>query len=354
MQLEVSVVEISDLASGVLAEELDGLLSSAGLNRDADIELLALARRGAELVGCLGLAGEVIKCAAVAKSDRGRNLLAPLLTEVRYAALARGRPKLFVYTSPNNREIFTALGFRALAEVPKLVVLMEDDPHGIERYQTTLAKSRRDVEPVGSVVLNANPLTLGHQYLIGRAAEECEVVHVFVVGTDRSEFSYAERLAMVSAGVGEMPQRDRIIVHPGSRYVVSAATFPQYFLKDAADLSRAYAGIDLQLFRNYIAPALGISHRFVGTEPLSAITARYNQEMRYWLEEAASSAPAIQVHEVERIATGAEVIISASRVRSLLAEGRLTELRPLVPATTYDHLIAGRSGTSETTRKEWG
>lgn len=337
----------ADLTESRALSTLDGLLARNDLTRDADIEVWALAHVDGELVGCMGLAKDVVKCSTVEETARGQNLLAPLLVELRYAALARGRSRLFVYTKPVYRSVFAGLGFRALAEVPDLVLLMEDDPRGIERYLETLAPTRGDAVRVGAVVINANPFTLGHEYLIRSAAGACDAVHVFVVGEDRSEFSYADRYAMVEAGIALMPERDRVVLHAGSRYVVSGSTFPQYFLKDSADITRAYTGIDLQLFRTYIAPALGIRHRFVGTEPVSAITAQYNADMAYWLQDAPSPAPAIELHEIARVGTDHEHFVSASRVRAYLAEGRLDELRPLVPASTYAYLMGDKPKHTE-------
>lgn len=349
---DVSITTVTELGDPGLLDGVDALLECNGLSRDADIELFVIARSGTEVVGCMALAGDVVKCSVVDESLRGQNLLAPLLIELRYAALELGRPRLFVYTRPMYRAVFGGLGFRPLAEVPDLAVLMEDDPQGIERYQAQLAQTARAGDVIASVVVNANPFTLGHQHLIRCAADAADIVHVFVVGEDRSTFGYAERFALVAAGVAAMAEHDRIVVQPGSRYVVSNSTFPQYFLKEAADLSRAYTGIDLQLFRTYIAPVLGIRHRFVGTEPASAITATYNADMAYWLQEAPSPAPAIEVHEVPRIGVGTEPFISASRVRQLLAAGRLADLRGLVPPTTYDYL-AGIQRDEQEHRKEW-
>lgn len=319
--------------------EVDALLERAGIARDADVEFFALAHLGTELVGCMGLAGDVVKSTAVEESLRGTNLVAPLLMEVRYAAIERGHGRLFVYARPKNARVFSALGFRPLAEVPDLAVLMEDDPRGIERYQASLSAMVRQGERIGAVVINANPFTLGHEYLLRAAAADCDIVHVFVVGEDRSLYTYGERFHMVNSGVAQMPERDRIVVHGGSRYVVSGSTFPQYFLKDAPDVSRAYTGIDLQLFRGYIAPVLGIRHRFVGTEPTSEITAQYNAEMTYWLCDAPMAAPPIEVHELQRVGAADQAFVSASKVRALLRAGRLSDVRRLVPATTYDFLV---------------
>ncbi|MFT3876340.1 MAG: [citrate (pro-3S)-lyase] ligase [Propioniciclava sp.] len=338
MSLHPPVLSVIDPGSqpSALADVRD-LLATKGLSVDPDVELFVTARREGRLVGCLGLAGNVIKCSAVADAERGTGLSARLMEEMNYQALSRGRSHLFVYTKPTNRGIFESLGFTLLAEVPGTVILMENQPFALKRTCRALADQRVPGERIAGVVLNANPFTLGHQYLVETAAAECDAVHVWVVSEDASMFSAADRLALVRAGCAALPDADRIVVHPGTPYVVSKATFPAYFLNSTTDLVRGIAGLDLQLFRNHIARVLGITDRYVGTEPLSPVTRLYNNEMRYWLQEAPSAAPPINLRIVPRRCEGPEPV-SASRVRALIADGRLDEVEPLVPPTTYAYL----------------
>jgi [citrate (pro-3S)-lyase] ligase len=329
------------------ATAIDALLADAGLTREPHIDVFAVAYLDRKLVGCLGLDGDTVKCAATAPSVRGLNVLGRLFSELRCQALLAGHVHLRCYTKPAYRQRFEALGFTAIAEVPEYVVLLEDDPNGVTDYAAGLAATFRPGKRIGGIVLNANPFTYGHRYLLEAAAAYCDVVHIFVVGEDVSRFSYQQRFRMVSAGVLDMPQRDQFVVHPGSPYVVSRSTFPQYFLRDSADITKAYAGIDLQIFRRHIAPALGISHRFFGTEPTSQITAEYNREMDYWLREAPDTAPAIAVHEIQRIG---DPPISASRARKALDAGRWDELAEIVPLTTAALLYEEFSSSDHPTK----
>ena len=41
---------------------------------------------------------------------------------------------------------------------------------------------------VAAIVMNANPFTLGHQYLVEKAAAENDLVHLFMVSEDASLF----------------------------------------------------------------------------------------------------------------------------------------------------------------------
>lgn len=337
--LVLAMVDARGLGPGDQAAMADvrALLATSGLGLDADVELFATARdRSGRIVACLGLAGDVVKCAATDPRAQGEGVSARLMQRVTDAAADRGHTHLFAFTKPANREILVGLGFRPLAETPE-AVLLENTPFGLSGYVARLAGLRRPGRRIGAVVLNANPFTLGHRYLVERAASESDVLHVFVVGEDASEFGADERLALVRAGIAELGLGGRVVVHPGSRYIVSRATFPNYFLQREAERASAAAGLDLQLFRTAIAPALGITDRFVGSEPLSAVTSAYNREMRHWLAEAPSPAPPIAVHEIERLRFDGRPI-SASRVRAALASGDLDALAGLVPAPTLAHI----------------
>lgn len=312
------------------------LLTSRDLEPDQDIELFVAARRGDRVVGVTGLVGNVIRCTAVSETEEGSCVLLALMQEMAYVALERGRAHLFLYTKPQYREVFESCGFHTIAAVPQ-AVLMENTPFGIHAYAERLSELRRLRPKIGAVVVNANPFTRGHQYLIQHAAQDCDYLHVFVVREESSLIPYADRLALVRAGVDELPERDCILVHPGSDYMVSKATFPTYFLKEDARVTAAATGIDLLLFREHIAPALGITHRYVGTEPFCHVTRQYNEDMHYWLESSCSAAPPITVVEVPRVASDGRAI-SATDVRRRALSGDLTGLDQIVPPATLAYL----------------
>jgi [citrate (pro-3S)-lyase] ligase len=128
-----------------------------------------------------------------------------------------------------------------------------------------------------------------------------------------------------------------VYVHQGGDYIISQATFPSYFLKESQQVVEAHARLDLGIFARYIAPALGLTVRFVGNEPLCPVTSHYNQMMHAILPP-----QGIEVVELDRKHQAGQVI-SASRVRQLLKEGRLEEIRPIVPETTYRYLTSAEA-----------
>ena len=273
------------------------LLTANQLELDIHNQLWVVCHVRGRLVACAGLDHNVIKCVAVAQEFRGESLSLRLGSEVIALAAQRGYFHLFLYSPPHNRELFRGWGFYPLVEVPDLVLLMENSPVAIKRYCDLLRLQKRPGDRIGCVVLNANPFTLGHRFLVETAASECDWLHVFVVREDASAFSYVDRFSLVAEGVKDI---NRLTLHEGSDYIISRATFPGYFLKEQDTIDQSWAAIDLLLFREYIAPPLGITHRYVGTEPLDPVTNTYNADMKYWLEKASSAANSISVVEVPR------------------------------------------------------
>ena len=183
------------------------------------------------------------------------------------------------------------------------------------------------MQPTGCIVMNCNPFTLGHRYLIEQAAKQVERLYVMVVKEDCSLFAYTERKAMVEQGVADI---ENVNVIDGSDYAISRATFPTYFLKRLDDAADTQMLLDLDLFRRHIAPALGATVRFVGTEPTDQLTRRYNQLMHEALKD---------VRETDRLEKDGYAV-SASRVRKAMEEGDMNTIRQLVPPTTLPYIIA--------------
>lgn len=329
------VISVSKPPKGML-EDIRALLQQSQLGMDDDIEQFVVACSGHRLVGCAGLVSNTIKCVAVASGWRGENLSARLLGEVENLAVQRGNFHLFLYTRPANLERFRGCGFYPLVQWDDVAVLMENTPVGISHYCRSLQRHLHHGQRIGAVVMNANPFTLGHRYLAEQAAATCDWLHVFVVSEDVSYFPFQERLEMVRQGVADLPN---VTVHAGSEYLISRATFPGYFLKDAGLVNQAWSVMDLLIFRQYIAPALSITHRFVGSEPFCPVTHQYNCDMHDWLETPGRSAsPPLGVIELPRKRHASGRAISASEVRALLKTQQLARIRDIVPPGTYAHL----------------
>jgi [citrate (pro-3S)-lyase] ligase len=329
-------------------EEVRQLLDANNLELDALVELFVVGLEGGHIIACAGLYHNTIKCVAIDEGWRGESLSLRLASEVIKLVAERGQFHLFLYSPPHNIQFFRGWGFYPLVEVPQLVVLMENGPVAMKSYCDKLRQQRRPGQKIGGIVLNANPFTLGHRYLVETAARECDWLHVFVVREDASLFSYADRFELLAEGIKDI---QNLSLHQGSDYIISRATFPGYFLKEKATIDHSWAAIDLLLFREYIAPALGITDRYVGAEPFDPVTNQYNRDMKTWLEQATSGAPPVTVVEVPRAAIRGTPI-SATEVRRLLAKRDFSRIKKMVPATTLQFLETKFAPSMSATHQE--
>lgn len=336
-----------------------------------------------EMIAGGGLKDDVIKCVAVDDAHKGEAIANTLVSHLISHANQEGYGCIKLFTKPKNRQLFESLSFRLLAEAPE-AILMETGIGGISNTVEALKKIKEESEkykeynkeckednkeckedskeckeeektnlntttpqhlntsylntstphhltttmqPTGCIIMNCNPFTLGHRYLIEQAAKQVERLYVMVVKEDCSLFAYTERKAMVEQGVADI---ENVSVIDGSDYAISRATFPTYFLKRLDDAADTQMLLDLDLFRRHIAPALGATVRFVGTEPTDQLTRRYNQLMHEALKD---------VREINRLEKDGNAV-SASRVRKAMEEGDMNTIRQLVPPTTLPYIIA--------------
>ena len=319
--------------------QIEMFLQTNGLRYD-DVDYYAaiVDESSDEMIAGGGLKGSVIKCVAVADGHKGEAVANVIVSHLIAKANAEGCQCVKLYTKPNNRQLFESLSFRLIAESPN-AILMETGVGGIEKYSEELRVKSEELKndesvvsnarkPIGVIVMNANPFTLGHRFLVEQSSELVERLYVVVVREDCSMFSYNERKAMVSQGVRDI---GNVVVVDGSDYAVSAATFPTYFLKQLSDATDTQIILDLDLYRRRIAPALGATIRFFGSEPTDPLTRRYNELMHQQLGEE-------HVHEIQRKQQEGSAI-SASRVRKAMMEGCIWDAIQLVPPTTIPYII---------------
>lgn len=345
-------------------QRIEAFLKRNGLRFDDMHYYAAITDDDGEMIAGGGLKGNVIKCVAVDDAHKGEAIANTLISHLIAHANEEGYSNVMLFTKPKNRQLFESLSFRLLAEAPE-AVLMETGIGGINNMVEQLKKIKEEGEvckennqeckkeektnlnittpqhlnpstpqplttttPLrGVVVMNCNPFTLGHRYLIEQAAKQVERLFVMVVREDCSLFAYAERKAMVEQGVAHLKN---VTVIDGSEYAISQATFPTYFLKRLDDAADTQMLLDLDLFRRHIAPALGTTVRFVGTEPTDRLTRRYNQLMHEVLAD---------VRETARLEKEGNAV-SASRVRKAMEQGDMSTIRQLVPPTTLPYIIA--------------
>lgn len=309
-------------------EELKIFLTGMGLTYDQGVEYTVLIRNGEDrIMASASLQENVIKCVAVEPAAQGEGLTATLLTALRREALARGRRHLFLYTKPANRTQFTSLGFYEIARTDR-VLLMEEKRTGfadwVERVRCSEARGT-----TGAVVMNCNPMTRGHRYLVEQAAARCDFLYLFVVSEDKSAVPAEDRRAIVEEAVADLP---RVAVTGTERYLISSATFPDYFLKEKAMAGAAWTDLDIAVFCR-LAKELGITKRFVGSEPFCPVTGAYNRAMAAVLPGCG-----IELVELPRLEQDGAAI-SATAVRELIRAGQWQAIRPLVTEATYAYFL---------------
>ena len=299
-------------------------LAQADLEADENVDSTVLVWDADRLAATGSRKGNLLKCIAVSEDYQGQGLTATVLTQLRQDAFADGHKHLFLYTKPKNLLQFQSLFFYPVVQTAQ-VLLMEDKPQGITRFLDGFTPVKTDGR-VGALVMNCNPFTLGHRHVIETAAKECDHVYVFVLSEEQPPFPAADRLLLVKEGTEDL---QNVTVLPTGPYLISSATFPTYFLKDWEQAATAQCNLDIALFCRYYIPKFGITHRYVGSEPASALTNAYNCALKTQLP--------ITVVEIPRLeADGAP--ISASTVRHLMGTGQIEKIRTLVPPTTFAYL----------------
>ena len=272
-----------------------------------------------------------LRCFAVDSRHQGEGLLNQIITHLIEYQHAKGNHNFFLYTKCSTSKFFNDLGFKEIARVPGELVFMENRRTGFSDYLANLQKESPVPQPgqkIAALVMNANPFTLGHQYLVEKAAAENDLVHLFMVSEDASLFPFSVREQLIKAGTSHLKN---LVYHESGPYIISSATFPSYFQKDDAAVSSGHAKLDIAIFQK-IAAALQITRRYVGEEPFSAVTNIYNKIMREDLPQAG-----IQLLVVPRKEESGTAI-SASSVRQALKNDDWKSLSELVPASTLDFL----------------
>ena len=351
--------------------EVDALLEREGIHRDQHLDYTAaMLDEDYHVIATGSLFGNTLRCMAVSSDHQGESLMNAIVSHLIEVQYSRGNYHLFLYTKCDSARFFGNLGFYEITRVPEEnIVFMENKRTGFRDYLTALQRETQQVETtardevnagdpgpshqaeavmasggpcaagpaalnqgerVGAIVMNANPFTLGHRYLVEQARAACGVLHLFMVSEDVSLVPFSVRKKLIMEGTKDIPG---IVYHEAGSYIISSATFPAYFQKGDNAVIRSQAGIDARIFTQ-IAAALGITDRFVGDEPTSVVTGIYNEILSTALPEAGVACHIIPRKEADGKA------ISASTVRSCIHDGRLEDIRGLVPETTYRYFTS--------------
>lgn len=204
----------------------------------------------------------------------------------------------------------------------------------INEYTAEIIKEyplKSELMVCGAIVMNCNPFTKGHRYLIEVAAKQVDRLYVFVVKEDKSFFKYEDRYEMVRQGTSDL---ENVIVVSSGKFIISSLTFPEYFMKDYVKEKYFDVSLDVETFCKYIAPPLKIKKRFAGEEPFDPVTHNYNENMRRILPKYG-----INFCEIPRLALSGGMVINATDVRQHLKEKNFKLISDLVPPSTLKMLV---------------
>lgn len=324
-------LEFVNLNTPRFVKEVAEFLAQFELSYQAsDVEFTLVLRDNDNIIATGSFNGSVLRNVAVDENYQGEGLTAQILSELIQELANRKRFHYFLYTKPDKAWMFADVGFKVLVR-GQYAALLEGGIGSLNSYLEQIKKQTAHLpQQRTALVMNCNPFTLGHRYLIEKAAKENDAVIVFIVSEDKSTFPFKDRFALVKAGTADL--NNVVIVETGP-YQVSSATFPTYFTK-GEEQQLAPTELDVRLFGEKIAPALNITKRYVGDEPYCPVTAQYNETMQTWLPKLGIDVEIVQRKEIDGHA------ISASTVRTYIRENNWQALKALLPDVTYHYLIA--------------
>lgn len=306
-------------------KDIEKFLSKFNLKLEKDVDYTVIAEDDDNIIGTGSLSENVLKCFAIDSKYRGLAITNTIITKLIEKANSLNRSHLFIFTKPENEDIFKDFGFKTVAKVDEVTLL----DNKIENLYKILEDLKNEV-PSGVIVVNANPMTKGHLKIIQEAASRVEKLFVFVVSEDKSVFPYEFRYDIVKKACQKI---ENVEVIRGNDYIISRNTFPTYFYKDDEVIIEAYSKLDITIFGKYFAKAMNIKKRFVGKELSDKVTADYNLKMKEILPKYG-----VETVEIDRFKESGEVI-SASTVRKLLSENKIEEAKKLLPPETFEALM---------------
>ncbi len=315
-------------------EQLRIFLSKFHLEYESDIDYSLAVYDDECLVATASKAKNILKCFAILESYQGQGISNQLVKKIEDRMFQEGLYHFFIFTPDYNKKIFLNIGYTEVITSQNIAIL-ENGNRNINQFLLGLKINNGiNDDKKACIIMNCNPFTFGHLYLIEKAAKENEQLIIFVVTEDKSSFPFAVRLKLIKEGTKHLHNVKVIETGP---YLISSLTFPTYFLKEKNNVVKIQARMDCEIFGTYYKKVFNINRRYIGTEPYCDVTKQYNEMMKAILPEYG-----IEVVEVVRKDIDNN-IISASKVRKLIKENRIEDIKPLVPKSTYDYLISAEA-----------
>jgi [citrate (pro-3S)-lyase] ligase len=301
-------------------------LSRFHFEYDDDIDYSLYIEDEGKIIATISKSGYIIKCLAVDEAYKGYNLASKLVLEIIVHLKNIGINYYQVFTKIENEQIFLSLNFSLIVKSDK-VCLLESPIYPIANCLNDLKKQYNITSNNnGAIVINGNPLTLGHLGLIKEASKHHKTLIVFIVETDLSDFSYEVWYLMMRNATKNIKN---VVIIPSTKYIISRSTFPTYFIKEDSERSLQYAKLDVAIFKEYFLKIFNISTRYIGEET-NKMMVMYNEVLKSTLKE--------QLVLIDRFELNGQVI-SASLVRSLMKQGKVAEALEMVPSVNQQIVI---------------
>ncbi len=306
-------------------------LNQFDLEYENDIDYSIAVYNNGSIVATASKSKNVLKCFAILEDYQGLGLTNTLIKKIEDRMFKEGLYHFFIFTPSYNRQIFSSVGYKEIITSNGITIL-ENGNRQIETFLTRLKKENNISDhQKACIVMNGNPFTLGHQFLIEEASSDNDELIVFVVRENKSSFPFDIRIRLIKEGTKHL---ENVRVIETGPYLISQITFPTYFLKKNIDVVKIQTNIDCDIFLKYYKPIFNINKRYIGTEPYCEITKTYNQMMKETLPKNGVEVIEICRKKIE------DDCISASKVRTYIKNNQLNEIKSLVPKSTYEFLIS--------------
>lgn len=322
----------ADLSDDFEKKKISIFLESLGIKYEEEVDYTIVYEENGEILGTASKFRNVLKCFGVHKKIQGENITAKLVTSLVNKLYDQGIFHYFLFTKMENEELFSSMGFNLLYRGGYSSLFEK----GLYKIDDSLEKMKKEYKIQGensAIVLNCNPFTKGHRYLIEEASKISENLLLFIVEEDKSIFPFQDRFDIVKEGIKDL-QNVKLI--KGGEYIISSASFPTYFLKKKEEGVLNQASIDAGIFAKYFCSKFNIKDRYVGEEPLDYVTNLYNNALDKELHKYL-----VNLHIIPRLKINDEVI-SASRVRKYLKDGEYEKAGDLLPKATIEYLKSGK------------
>lgn len=332
--------EIIDVNDSNELDKVKRFLKSFNLEMDLVDYTLIIYVNGEIIATCSKLFN-LVKCIAISKNFTGLGLSKILVNRVIEKIHDEDYDEAFIITKIENQVIFEANKFSVIYSNEKISFMTNrpDKMAGYIEYLKGVSVEGNN----GAIVMNTNPFTYGHQFLIEAAANQVDNLYIIPVLEDLSFFKYEERKKMMVEGVKHLKN---VKVIEGTQYIISKSTFPSYFLKSSDETIKQQTNLDASIFVELFKTYLNIKKRFVGTEPFSHTTNIYNKTLQNVM-----FLNGIELIEIKRKELNGKAI-SASEARLGILDKNESALKKLIPPSTKRVLEEIKTEIEERLKKE--